>query len=181
MSTKTLILGGAKSGKSSLALELGGRHDGPRLFVATAQAGDAEMAQRIARHQAQRGPEWTTVEEPLALAQTLNSLDRPERLILVDCLTLWLGNLLTVAGLEAEAVEQRGRQLADTVAGLAGPIILVANEVGLGIVPDNPLARAFRDLAGGLNQGLARICDQVVFTAAGLPLVLKPGGGQLIL
>ena len=177
MSSASLILGGAKSGKSSLALRLGGRHHGPRFFVATAQAGDGEMAQRIARHQAERGPEWTTVEEPLALARTILSLDAPDRLILVDCLTLWLGNLLTVADLDSEAVLERGRELTRTVASLKGDIILVANEVGLGIVPDNALARAFRDLAGGLNQALAQVCQQVIFTAAGLPLWLKPPGG----
>lgn len=173
MPEHTLIMGGAKSGKSRLALELARRIGGRRVFVATAQAGDAEMAERIRRHQAERGAEWSTVEEPLELETALRQADGPEAVLLVDCLTLWLSNLLTVAGLTPSEVAVRCQDLAGLLSGLQGSVILVANEVGLGIVPDNPLARTYRDLAGALNQQLAAVCDRVVLVAAGLPLVLK--------
>ena len=173
MPAHTLILGGAKSGKSALAQRLAEAAGGHLVYLATAQARDPEMAARIARHQVQRGPAWTTREEPLELARALKELDRPRQVILVDCLTLWLSNLLTLAGLEDSAVEARARKLAALIPGLQCRLILVANEVGLGIVPDNPLARRFRDLAGSLHQSLAAVCDQVILVAAGLPLVLK--------
>jgi adenosylcobinamide kinase/adenosylcobinamide-phosphate guanylyltransferase len=144
----TLVLGGAKSGKSRLALELAAGHAGRRVFVATAQAGDGEMAERIRRHQAERGPGWELVEEPVELARALAAADGPEALLVVDCLTLWLSNLLTSQGLDDAELERRGAELATAVAGLAGRAVLVANEVGLGIVPADPLARRFRDLAG---------------------------------
>ncbi len=131
------------------------------------------MSRRIARHQAERGPEWTTVEEPLELERALEGADAPGAVLVVDCLTLWLSNLLTGAGLEPEQVEQRGRNLARLLPSLQGSAILVGNEVGLGIVPQHPLARSFRDLSGGLHQELARNCRRVVFCAAGLPLLLK--------
>jgi adenosylcobinamide kinase/adenosylcobinamide-phosphate guanylyltransferase len=177
MSNHTLILGGAKSGKSSLALELANQSGGSRVFIATAQAGDNEMRERIRRHQAERGPEWFTVEEPVDLRAALQGADRSDAVLLVDCLTLWLSNLLTVANLSAEEVVAKGRDLATLLPALQGRVILVANEVGLGIVPDNALARLYRDLAGALNQELAEVCGQVILVAAGLPLVLK--GPQL--
>ncbi len=173
MSKHTLILGGAKSGKSSLALEMANRFDGRRVFVATAQAGDSEMQERIRRHQAERGPQWTTLEEPLDLRTTLQNADSEDAVLVVDCLTLWLSNLLTVAQLPVDEVSRRGRDLAALLPGLQGRVILVANEVGLGIVPENALARLYRDQAGALNQELAKVCGRVVFVAAGLPLVLK--------
>ena len=173
MPQHTLIIGGAKSGKSALALELARKQGGRLVFIATAQAHDQEMARRIARHQAERGPEWTTREEPLELEAALRETDAPGAVLLVDCLTLWLSNLLTGAGLEPEQVAQRGRGLARLLPGLQARVILVGNEVGLGIVPQHPLARSFRDLSGGLHQELARICQRVVLCAAGLPLVLK--------
>jgi len=167
---KVLVLGGARSGKSDFALSLaeglapGGRH----LFVATAEARDEEMAERVAAHQARRGPNWETIETPLDLAGPLASA-RAEQVVLIDCLTLWLSNLLE-AGREFDREESR---LAEAAAGAEGHWIMVANEVGLGIVPDNPLARRFRDLAGRLNQRLAGLADQVFLVAAGLPLKLK--------
>lgn len=173
MSKHTLILGGAKSGKSSLALELANQSGGRRVFIATAQAGDGEMRDRIQRHQAERGSEWSTVEEPIDLRAALQNADGGDAVLVVDCLTLWLSNLLTVAQMPGEDVIQQGRDLAGLLPSLKGRVILVANEVGLGIVPDNALARLYRDLAGGLNQGLAKVCEQVIFVAAGLPLVLK--------
>lgn len=175
MSKHTLILGGAKSGKSTLALELANQAGGRRVFLATAQAGDHEMQDRIRRHQAERGPEWSTVEEPIDLRAALKNADHADAVLVVDCLTLWLSNLLTVAQMPADEVIAKGRDLAALLPELEAQVILVANEVGLGIVPDNALARLYRDLAGGLNQELAKVCGQVIFVAAGLPLVLKGG------
>lgn len=175
MTTNTLILGGAKSGKSAYALELAESLAQERIFVATAQAYDDEMHLRIQNHQAERGPSWRTVEEPMELLGTLRREDKAGRVILVDCLTLWLSNLMTQADLDEARIRQRGHELAQGLASLKAPVILVANEVGLGIVPDNPLARTFRDQAGALNQLLAQTVDRVVFVAAGLPLTLKGG------
>jgi len=166
----TLVLGGARAGKSAYAEALIAPDDrGPGLYLATAEAGDAEMAERIAQHRARRGAAWTTIEEPLELTQALRAYARAERPILVDCLTLWLSNLM-LAGRDPEAATGG---LIDALPRLAGPIVLVSNEVGLGIVPDNPLARRFRDAAGRLNQAVAAACQRVVLVAAGLPLVLK--------
>ena len=164
----TLVLGGARSGKSSYAqrMILGATKSRP-LYIATAQALDDEMAERIGRHRADRGTSWDTIEEPLDLAGALAANNG--RAIMVDCLTLWLSNLLHV---EKDISSERDRLVA-TVADIAGPVVLIANEVGLGIVPDNALARRFRDEAGWLNQALAQICDRVIFMAAGLPLVMK--------
>ena len=129
------------------------------------------MRARIARHRARRGPAWTTVEEPLALASLLRELARGGRPVLIDCLTLWLANVLE-AGRPADAEIDA---LLAAASSPAGPVVMVANEVGLGIVPENPLARAFRDYAGRLNQEIASRAERVVFVAAGLPLVLKDG------
>jgi len=162
----TLVLGGARSGKSAHAERLVAALRVPALYVATATAGDAEMAARIAAHQARRGEEWTTQEAPLDLAAAIAAADRP---VLVDCLTLWVSNLMHAGG----DVAAEGERLVAALAASRQPVVLVANEVGLGIVPDNPLARAFRDLAGRLNQRIAAAADRVVFVAAGLPLTLK--------
>jgi adenosylcobinamide kinase / adenosylcobinamide-phosphate guanylyltransferase len=167
----TLVLGGARSGKSRYAETLV-RDAGGGVYLATAQALDAEMAARIARHRAERGDGWTTVEEPLELAAALERGARGGRPILVDCLTLWLSNLM---GAERAAAQEIARLLA-ALKTLPVPVVLVSNEVGLGIVPDNALARVFRDEAGRLNQAAAAAADRVVFLAAGLPLVLKDGG-----
>ncbi|MDR3437583.1 bifunctional adenosylcobinamide kinase/adenosylcobinamide-phosphate guanylyltransferase [Telmatospirillum sp.] len=166
----TLILGGARSGKSSYAEALLAAAP-ERLYLATGQAGDDEMAERIRHHQERRGDGWITVEEPLDLAAALSRHARPDRPILVDCLTLWLSNLLLG---EADVdVDAEIARLVGALPDLAGPIIFVSNEVGQGIVPDNPLARRFRDHAGRLNQAVAARCQRVVFIAAGLPLLLK--------
>lgn len=175
MSKRVLILGGAKSGKSAHAQALAESWGGRLVYLATGQARDHEMRLRIQRHQDLRGPAWSTIEEPLALTQALAGADTPGTVILLDCLTLWLSNLLTQANLNPTQVEERGRELAAALPSLSASLIMVANEVGLGIVPESPLARAFRDLAGSLNQGLAQVCDHVVFVAAGLPLALKGG------
>lgn len=165
----TLVLGGARSGKSRHAEALIEQAAPEALYIATAQVLDEEMAERIRRHRARRGPRWTTVEEPYELPARLAAEARPGRPMLVDCLTLWLSNLM-LAGC---AVEGEGERLVAALPRLAGPAVLVANEVGLGIVPENALARAFRDHAGRLNQQVAAVADRVVFLAAGLPLLLK--------
>jgi len=168
----TLVLGGARSGKSRYAERLVEGAAACGTYCATAEAGDAEMAARIAAHRVRRGPFWRTVETPLALAPAIMAETAPARPLLVDCLTLWLSNLL-LAG--KEAGEEAGAlcaalRLAD------GPVVLVANEVGMGLVPETALGRRFRDAAGRLNQEVAALADRVIFVAAGLPLVLKEGG-----
>ncbi|MBI3706693.1 MAG: bifunctional adenosylcobinamide kinase/adenosylcobinamide-phosphate guanylyltransferase [Proteobacteria bacterium] len=168
----TLILGGARSGKSAYAerLLLGAVEPQARvLYVATAEALDTEMTARIRAHRDRRGARWQTIEEPRALAELLMRETRVERPALVDCLTLWVSNLMA-DGADVAAAADR---LIAALPRLAGPVVFVANEVGLGIVPDNRLAREFRDHAGRLNQALAAAADCVVFVAAGLPLVLK--------
>lgn len=174
MPRSVLIIGGAKSGKSTHAQALAESWPGRHVYLATATAGDQEMARRIANHQAQRGELWSTVEEPLELAAALKQADGPDAVLLVDCLTLWLSNLMLMAELDDAAVEERCVELAGLIPALAGRVILVANEVGMGIVPGEALARRYRDLAGSLNQRLGAVCQQVILVAAGLPLTLKP-------
>jgi adenosylcobinamide kinase/adenosylcobinamide-phosphate guanylyltransferase len=164
----TLVLGGARSGKSAYAEGLVAALPQP-LYLATAEAGDGEMSARIRTHQDRRGPAWTTVEEPLELLAALDAHARPGRAILVDCLTLWVSNLMLAEADLARAFDR----LVDALPSLPGSVVFVANEVGLGIVPDNALARAFRDHAGSLNQRIAARCQRVIFVAAGLPLLLK--------
>lgn len=167
-----LILGGTRSGKSRYALNLAEQRSGPRLYLATAEAGDAEMAERIARHRRERGEAWDTQEVPMELAEALAAAQGKYRVILIDCLTLWLSNLLVGgrggAGLEAATA----RLLAVLRAGTT-PVILVSNEVGWGIVPDNPLARQFRDEVGMLHQRLGEMADLLALVVAGAPLILK--------
>ena len=173
-----LVLGGARSGKSAYAQRLAESWGPERLYLATATAGDGEMAARIARHQADRGQGWTTLEEPLEIARALGAEARPGRAIVVDCLTLWLTNLI-LAGRDPDAGIA---SLVGAIAALAGPAILISNEVGMGIVPDSKLGRDFRDWQGRLNQAAAQACDAAILVAAGLPLQLKPaatGGLQL--
>lgn len=162
-----LITGGARSGKSRLAeartLALGR----PATYIATAEAQDAEMAARIAAHRARRGAEWRDVAAPLALAQALDASDGQPRL--VDCLTLWLSNLM----LGGHDVGAATAALLASLSRQKSPVVLVTNEVGSGIVPGNALARAFRDAAGALNQEAAALADEVVLVACGLPLTLK--------
>ncbi len=165
----TLILGGARAGKSRFAEEAAEAAGGGLVYIATAEAGDAEMVERIRHHRARRDERWRTIEEPLDLADRLATEARPGRAVLVDCLTLWLSNVM----LAGRDLEQETAKLLNVLASAAGPVVLVANEVGLGIVPDNALARAFRDAAGRLNQEVAALASRVVFVAAGLPLVLK--------
>ena len=165
-----LVLGGARSGKSAYAQSLAEPHGRDRLYLATGSAGDEEMAERIARHQSHRGRGWTTLEEPLEVAAALTAQARPSRMVVVDCLTLWLSNLMLAGRDPGPAI----RALAEAVGDLAGPAILVSNEVGMGIVPDHKLGREFRDWQGRANREIGAACDAVIFVAAGLPLQLKP-------
>ena len=172
----TLVLGGARSGKSRYAEALVEAAAGCGTYCATAEAGDAEMAARIAAHRSRRdgggrGAFWRTVEAPLALAATIGAEADPERPLLIDCLTLWLSNLMMAGA----TIDEEFATLRMALRDAAGPIVLVANEVGLGLVPETPLGRDFRDAAGRLNQEIAALADRVVFVAAGLPLVLKGG------
>lgn len=169
MPTTLLVLGGTRSGKSRYAERRAIEDGGERLYIATAQALDAEMRDRIARHRADRGTGWRTIEAPLALTETIAAEGRAGRVLLVDCLTLWTSNLMHAG---EDIVEETSR-LVEVIGRCSAALILVSNEVGLGIVPDNPLARRFRDEAGRINQAVAAACDEAVFVAAGLPMTLK--------
>jgi adenosylcobinamide kinase/adenosylcobinamide-phosphate guanylyltransferase len=167
----TLVLGGARSGKSRHAERLVEATGLACHYLATGTAGDAEMAARIAAHQARRGAHWTLHEEPVALAATLRRICGPDRAVLVDCLTLWLTNLM----LAERDLEEAGDALVAALATCEGQVVLVSNEVGQGVVPMNAMARAFVDATGRLHQRLAEVCDRVDLVAAGLPMSLKPG------
>jgi adenosylcobinamide kinase / adenosylcobinamide-phosphate guanylyltransferase len=164
----TLVLGGARSGKSRYAEWLIATYPKPWVYVATAEAKDSEMAERIAAHRARRDAGWQTVEAPYELRDALAAAPGGAA-VLVDCLTLWLSNLM----LGAFKVDAMTAKLEQTLAARAGPTVLVSNEVGLGIVPDNALARQFRDAQGSLNQRLATQASRVVMMVAGLPVVVK--------
>ena len=166
--TSLFVLGGARSGKSRYAQARAEAMPGELVFIATAQAFDAEMADRIVRHRADRDVRWQTVEAPIALPEAIVEHSAPGRVLLVDCLTLWTSNLL----LGEHDIDAASEALERAVSVAPGPVILVANEVGLGIVPDNALARRFRDHAGLLNQRIAAAADTVVLVTAGLPLSL---------
>jgi adenosylcobinamide kinase/adenosylcobinamide-phosphate guanylyltransferase len=165
----TLVLGGARSGKSAFAEKLIGESGLAQVYLATATAEDDEMRTRIAQHRARRGEGWTTVEEPLALVDALTREATHGRAVLVDCLTLWLSNLM----FRERDPDVEARRLTRFLAVAKFPVILVSNEVGLGLVPDTPLGRSFRDAQGRLNQIVAAVVPNVVFIAAGLPLWLK--------
>lgn len=165
----TLVLGGARSGKSRFAEQIC-RDSGLNLhYIATGRAWDAEMEARIAAHRADRGPDWTTHEAPTGLVEALAQVDSPENIVLVDCLTLWVTNLM----MEERAGAVEFEALANAVAAPKARFVLVSNEVGLGIVPDNKMARDFRDHAGRLHQMIAQVARDVYFVAAGLPLKMK--------
>jgi adenosylcobinamide kinase / adenosylcobinamide-phosphate guanylyltransferase len=168
-----LILGGQRSGKSRTAEALALKGGRSPIYLATATAGDREMAERIAVHRARRGDVWRTVEEPLDLPAVLAGLATPERIVVVDCLTLWLSNLV-----HAERnIDVETDRLVETLAEARGPAILVSNEVGSGIVPANALARRFADAQGILNQRVAATVGRVILMAAGIPLQIKPPQG----
>lgn len=164
-----LVLGGARSGKSRLAETLVMTSGLEPVYIATAEAGDAEMAERIAHHRARRSRAWRTVEIPDGLEAALAVEAGVGRAVLVDCLTLWLSNIMH----EGADLEHRGEALCEAVGRTRGLVVMVSNEVGLGLVPQTPLGRRFRDAQGRLNQAVARVADRVIFVAAGLPLYLK--------
>ena len=183
--TRTLVFGGARSGKSALAERLARESGKEVVYLATSHAGDAEMAARIAHHRARRPAGWRTVEEPTALEATLRAQCAPQRIVVVDCLTLWLTNLMFAArqaypevgpvDLPPLFASERAALLDWLDTPCKGDVVFVSNEVGMGIVPYGAISRAFVDEAGRLNQDVAARCDRVLFVAAGLPLVLKGG------
>lgn len=170
---KILILGGCRSGKSSHALHLAEAMGNRRLFVATCVPDDDEMQARVERHRQERSDAWGTLEVPVKLADAVTAHSPSADVMLVDCLTLWLSNLL----METRNVEQIRRRidnLAEAVKAAPNAVVLVSNEVGAGIVPENRLARLYRDLAGWTNQAMAAVCNRVVWTVAGIPVTIKP-------
>jgi adenosylcobinamide kinase / adenosylcobinamide-phosphate guanylyltransferase len=166
------ITGGARSGKSTFAEKLALDRTGNRAYIATAQALDAEMSARIEQHRIKRGNSWDTFEEPLAVAELLRKLTNRYQIVLLDCLTLWLSNVMAHTDGDG-AVATRSDELVSAAKDFGGVCIVVSNEVGLGIVPDNPLARKYRDFAGILNQKVAQAADEVYFTASGIPMKIK--------
>lgn len=173
MARLSYISGGARSGKSRYAQSLAEACEGPLLYVATAGIYDAEMAERVRLHQADRGGRWSTLEEPLWLAQGLPAASAGKGALLLDCVTLWLTNLLLHHGEQPDPVLAEVDRFIAMLPQLQVPLFLVSNEVGCGIVPDNPLGRLFRDLAGTVNQRLAAVSDQAWLVVSGLPLRLK--------
>jgi len=167
---RVLVLGGARSGKSRTALQLAEQASSQRVYVATAQAFDDEMHERIALHRLERDRSWRTVDAPLELSQAIEAQTGLDKAVLVDCLTLWLSNVV----LAERDTSREADQLIRAVRNAQGPLILVSNEVGQGIVPSTPLGRSFRDEQGRLNQRIAEACEAVVFVAAGCPILLKP-------
>ncbi len=168
--TRLMVLGGARSGKSRYAQRRIEACGARLAYIATAEAADDEMVRRIAQHRSDRGPQWQTIEAPLDLPGALEAASRVADAILVDCLTLWLSNLMMLADHDIPGARD---SLIRAVESCPVPLALVTNEVGLSIVPENALARRFRDEAGWLNQTLAGAADEVVFVAAGLPMQLK--------
>ena len=164
-----LITGGARAGKSRYAECLMIARPARHAVIATATAGDPEMAERIARHKAERDKSWETIEQPISVRSAIRNAARPDRIVLVDCLTLWISNLMA----EGRDIQIEVQGLVGTLQIAAGPVIIISNEVGLGIVPDNPLARGFRDNLGRANQAVAAASDCTVLMTAGIPLVLK--------
>jgi adenosylcobinamide kinase / adenosylcobinamide-phosphate guanylyltransferase len=167
----TFVIGGARSGKSAFALGRASQLPGPKVYIATAQPLDAEMDERIDKHRKERGSAWETVEEPIHLGQAVEMVSHTYDVALIDCLTLWLSNLLC-ATMDMERAEA---EFLDQCRALDGNIhlFIVANEVGMGIVPENEMARKFRDVAGRMNQRVAAMADEVFLVAAGIPVKIK--------
>ena len=171
--TTTLVIGGCRSGKSAHALQLAdGMGNFHKYFLATCIPRDDEMHQRVTRHQAERGAGWTAVETPILLHETIRELGPQADVLLVDCLTLWVSNLM-MAYSDPGAVSEKTGQLIESLQTAVCPVILVSNEVGAGIVPENQLARQFRDVMGQVNQQIAASVDQVVWVVAGIPVMIK--------
>ena len=177
MPSCVLVVGGQRSGKSRFAERLVAKSGRAPVYLAVATAGDGEMARRIAEHRRHRGDDWRTVEEPLDIAAAIARESRVDTAVLVECLTLWLSNLM---GAERD-IDTATDALVAALAGAAGPVVLVSNEVGAGIIPDNLLARRYADALGVLNQRIAAAATQVVLVAAGQPLLIKPNPTEVSL
>ncbi len=167
----TLVTGGARSGKSRYALDLSRGTKNP-YFIATAEITDDEMRARIDKHRAERGDTFRTIEEPVNLAEAIRGLPADADFALVDCLTVWLGNLMH-RGFSEDGLPPEADTLLNALQSPRADLVLVTNEVGMGLVPETPMGRAFRDIAGRLNQAVAKVADRVVFMVSGLPLVVK--------
>jgi adenosylcobinamide kinase / adenosylcobinamide-phosphate guanylyltransferase len=171
MARVVFVIGGARSGKSAFALARAEALPGRKIYVATAQAYDAEMVDRIDKHQSERGNAWETHEEPVRLGQAVRTVSATHDIAVIDCLTIWLSNLLCSEG----DVQMETEDFLDALGNLRGgsSFFVVANEVGMGIVPENALARQFRDIAGKMNQQVAQVADEVFLVAAGIPVKIK--------
>ena len=172
MKENMLVTGGCRSGKSRFALAYANKRFRNKVFLATAKAFDDEMEKRISAHKEARGPEWTTIEEPTELAKVVTSLETDYEIVLIDCMTLWLSNLL-MGGKDESEIFSRVDAFIETIQKVPQSILMVSNEVGYGIVPENKIARQFRDIMGTVNQRLAAGSDVVVWTVAGIPQIIK--------
>jgi len=170
-----LILGGARSGKTGYALGLAAQSRGERLYIATSEPGDEEMRERIGRHRQERGDTWRTIEEPIDIHRVVREESAPGRIILLDCITLWLSNLSA----SSRDIDTALASLISSIQTASGPVVLISNEVGMGIVPATSLGREFRDWQGRANQRIAAACEAVTLMYAGIPVILKPGVAQL--
>ena len=168
-----LVLGGARSGKSSFALETCNNMEGRHIFVATAQALDKEMVERIKRHRAERHGKWKTIEEPVEITARIRELNKEDTIILLDCLTLWLNNIFMENETNPDAVYEKIDELIEVLKDVRGKIVIVSNEVGMGIVPENKLAREYRDAAGYMNRKIGSVACKVVIHFAGIAMILK--------
>ena len=166
------ITGGCRSGKSRYALQYANQHYSRKVFLATCEALDEEMARRIENHKKVRGPEWRTIEEPVEIARKIRECERGGEVILIDCLTLWLYNLLMKWDDDLKIIGE-AEKLIETIKQSPASFILVSNEVGMGIVPADPLSRRYRDLLGTMNQRIAEALDTVIFMVSGIPIFLK--------
>jgi adenosylcobinamide kinase / adenosylcobinamide-phosphate guanylyltransferase len=170
----TLVIGGCKSGKSRLALRLAEKLSARRIFIATCVPFDEELKERVARHKEERDGTWTTVDVPIHLPEAISGHDGKKTVLLVDCLTLWINNLL-MASEDQRYIDDAVDKLIEALSAARCPVIMVANEVGAGIVPENRLARLFRDAAGVANQRIAALADEVIYLVAGIPMTIKGG------
>jgi len=168
-----LVIGGMKSGKSTWALELGEKSASTRAFIATATARDDEMKRKIIAHQRERGDRWNTLEEPRAVAQLLKDRGKDYEIVLIDCLTLWVSNLLTIYSLTEDTVLHEIDALMEVLSESSTPVILVSNEVGMGIMPADSLSRCYQGLLGSVNKQIAGIADSVYFMVSGIPQKIK--------
>ena len=172
--TLTLVTGGIKSGKSSWALQQGEKLSGARAFIATAQALDDEMKNRIAKHRQSRGDAWVTFEEPKDLVPLVDDITGRFDIILIDCLTIWLSNLLTIYSMDEEAAAQQIVGLSACLSRTASRVYVISNETGMGIIPADPLSRLYQRLLGRLNSEVAAAADEVYLMVSGIPVKIKP-------